>query len=616
MSGPGAPGHGRSTTPVLARLSLALRLAWAADGKALVGGAVVTACLGAYPVAIAWLVKLILDGLVSPQQVDPRWALVALVAVVLVANPLAHGERYFGGELRRGLQLLVQVRLFDAVNRFPGLGPFEQPTFHDRIELAEQAGQSGPAEVVTSTTSTLQAAITVSGFLGSLLVLDPRVALVAVAAGAPSVLAELHVSRGRADLAWRLSPARRRAMKYAMLQSDTQAAKEIRMFGLGDFLLGRMASLVRAANDDERAMDVRELRIQAAMGAVAAVALAVGLWIVVARAMAGGLTVGDVSVALTALFAVQPALSNVASRLGVVHHALLLLDHYQGLVDAAAEHAPRGSAGALPALRQGIELRDVWFRYDDAHPWVLHGVDLRIPRGTTLALVGLNGSGKTTLVKLLCRLYDPARGSVTWDGTPLQDIGHEDLRRRMSVIFQDFMAFDLTAAENIGVGDLDRLGDREAIRAAAGRAGVDGAIAALPAGYDTMLTRLFFREGDDDGQAGVMLSGGQWQRVAVARALLRDRSDLLVLDEPSSGLDAEAEADLYRQVRALRRDRTTLIISHRLGMAREADAVAVLDRGRIVEYGPHDELMRRGGRYAELFSLQAEKYAPTDAVER
>jgi ATP-binding cassette subfamily B protein len=610
---PGGSEQARAGTLILRRVHLALRLAWTANPKALGGSAVITACLGIYPVAIAWLVKLVLDGLVGVAEVDVRSAMLGLVIVVAVGTSLTYAERYLSGQLRRSLQLLVQTRLFAAVNRFPGLEPFEQPSFHDRIQLAEQAGQAGPAEVVWSTASSLQAALTLSGFLGSLVMLDPRLALVALVAGVPGLFAELHVSRRRAGLAWKLSPARRRAMQYGTLQSDVQAVKEIRMFGLGDFLLRRMTGLICTANEEEQAMDAREVRIQAVLGGLGTVALAVGLFLVVTRAMAGGLTVGEVSVVLTALFAVQPTLANVASRIGIVHHALLLLDHYQSVIDAADEH-PQGG-GAVSGLRNGIELRNVWFRYDDSHPWVLRGVNLIIPKGMTLALVGVNGSGKTTLVKLLCRLYDPVKGCLTWDGTSLERLAHNRLRERISVVFQDFMTFDLSAAENIGIGDLENIDDRRRIRRAAQHAGIDEAIAALPSGYDTMLSRVFYLDGDQDGQTGVMLSGGQWQRVAIARALLRERTDLLVLDEPSSGLDAEAEAVLYRQIRELRGKCTTLIISHRLGLARDADRVAVMDHGRVIEFGTHDELIRRAGRYAELFNLQAEKYAPTERVE-
>jgi ATP-binding cassette subfamily B protein len=267
------------------------------------------------------------------------------------------------------------------------------------------------------------------------------------------------------------------------------------------------------------------------------------------------------------------------------------------------------AARSLPPLRSGIELRDVWFRYDGAHQWVLRGVDLHLRHGETVALVGLNGAGKSTLIKLLCRFYDPTAGSIRWDGVDLREVPVAELRRRLGVLFQDFMEFDLTAAENIGVGDLAGLNDRDRITRAAAASGMDGALAALPNGYDTMLSRMFAADPDRrDAAGGVLLSGGQWQRVALARTLMREGRDLLILDEPSSGLDAEAEHEIHQRLRAHRTGRTSLLVSHRLGAVRDADRIVVLADGTVVEDGDHDTLLRAGGRYARLFALQAQGY--------
>jgi ATP-binding cassette subfamily B protein len=264
-------------------------------------------------------------------------------------------------------------------------------------------------------------------------------------------------------------------------------------------------------------------------------------------------------------------------------------------------------------LRRGIELRDVWFRYDEGQPWVLRGVTLTIPRGTALALVGLNGAGKSTLVKLLCRFYDPTRGSVLWDGVDLRDLDVVQLRARIGAVFQDFMSYDLSARENIGVGDLTA--DLGRIRSAATDASVDDVITALPRGYETMLTRIFFQHTDtDDPETGRFLSGGQWQRVGLARALMRARPDLLILDEPSAGLDAAAEHDIHARLRRHRAARTSVLISHRLSAVRDADLVAVLADGAVVERGTHDDLLTAGGRYADLFRLQADGYGSPGPV--
>jgi ATP-binding cassette subfamily B protein len=256
------------------------------------------------------------------------------------------------------------------------------------------------------------------------------------------------------------------------------------------------------------------------------------------------------------------------------------------------------------ALRTGIELRDVWFRYPDG-PWILRGVNVVIPYGRAIGLVGMNGSGKSTLVKLLCRFYEPQRGTILWDGRDIREFDVTGLRGRIGVTFQDYMIYDLSAAENIGVGDLPRLDDRAAIRQAARVAEVDEHLSGLARGYETLLSRAFL---DEDEITGNVLSGGQGQRVALARAVMRGQADLLILDEPSSGLDAEAEHQVHAALRRHRLGRTSLLISHRLSALRDADQIVVLRDGVVVERGRHAELIDRGGDYARLFSLQASGY--------
>jgi len=260
---------------------------------------------------------------------------------------------------------------------------------------------------------------------------------------------------------------------------------------------------------------------------------------------------------------------------------------------------PRRVLPPAPALRHAIEFRDVWFRYPDTESWALRGVSLQLSAGNSTALVGVNGSGKSTLVALLCGLQKPTRGTILWDGV---DIGHfepDSLRRRVRAVFQDFVKYEFTAGENIGFGDVERLRDDDAIGRAARLAGVAATVEALPRGYGTQLSHMFALSASKR-QHVASLSGGQWQRLAVARALMRDDVDVLILDEPSTGLDAESEASLHERLRAHRRGRCSLLISHRLSAVKCAALIVVLEHGAIVESGSHTELLRSSGIYAKM----------------
>jgi ATP-binding cassette subfamily B protein len=392
-----------------------------------------------------------------------------------------------------------------------------------------------------------------------------------------------------------------------------EAAKEIRLFGFGPFLRGRMITDARTSNTARRAVDRGEARVHSGLALLAASVAGGGLVLAILAAGRHELTPGDITMFVAAVAGAQAALTELVSRSAVAHGELLLFDHYVTVLDAPPDLPTPGAPARLDPLRDGIELRDVWFRYAEDHEWVLRGVSLHIAHGQAVGLVGSNGAGKSTLVKLLCRYYDPTRGSIHWDGTDIRDVPVDELRARISGVFQDYMQYELSAEENIALGDLNAIGDRPRIQEAARRAGMHDVLTALPRGYDTLLSRMFF-EGDDvnGGDSGVHLSGGQWQRLAVARALLRNQPDLMILDEPSAGLDARAEHDLHTQLRAHRQGRTSLLVSHRLGALRDADLIVVLADGVVTETGDHETLMRRGGTYADLFTVQAAGYQVSD----
>ncbi|MEU8153556.1 ABC transporter ATP-binding protein [Micromonospora sp. NPDC048986] len=573
-----------------------------------------TLIAGAVPVVLAWLAKLVLDGVVQGSTQGRLVALAAgLAAAGVVSAVLPQLGQYLRAELDRAAGLAAQRRLFEAVGRFVGLGPFENPVFLDRLRLAQQSAAMMPTQAVDGVLGAGRSAVTITGFLGTMFLISPLMTGLVLVAGAPTLLGELALARRRARMHWEIGPVERREMFYSGMLSSLEAAKEIRLFDTGTFLLRRMLADRRTGNAVKRSMDRRELVTQAGLGLLAAVVSGGGLLWAVDAARQGRLSVGDITVFVAAVAGVQGALGTLAAEVSRTHHAALMFDHYLAVTTAGPDLPVAVGPPALPALTYGIDLRDVWFRYSDDHPWVLRGLTLRIPAGCSLALVGLNGAGKSTLVKLLCRFYDPTRGSVRWDGRDIRELDPGELRRRVSAVFQDYMEYDLTAGENIALGDLAALDDPARVEAAARRAGIHERLDRLPRGYDTLLSRIFFMESEkSDPDTGVVLSGGQWQRLALARAFLRGDRDLLILDEPSAGLDPEAEHHIHSSLRRQRAGRTSVLISHRLGAVRDADVIAVLDDGRVVEQGTHQELVAAGGAYAQLFALQAAGYQPAE----
>ncbi|MEV0729249.1 ABC transporter ATP-binding protein [Polymorphospora sp. NPDC050346] len=584
----------------------ALRLA-AHGGPALLAGyAVVTLLSGAIPAAAALLTRAMVDGLTGGTAVVGIVAALAAVGLATAVVPL--WSTYAMQELYRRITVVAHGELFGAVNAQRGTAVFESPAFLNRLELARQAGDFAPGQIVQSVFVIARSVVTASSLVVSLATVNVAVAAVVLVAAVPALLAQLALSRGRVAMLALITPIQRRQGFFAGLLTTIQAAQEIRLFGAGEHLRRLMQDQQRAAIARQRAVDLTQLRVQVGLAGLAAVISGgVLVWAVVAAGR-NAMSAGDVLLLVAAVAGTQAALTSAVEAIAGGHEAVMLLGHYRSVVAEPPGLPVPALPRAVPRLREGIEVRDVWFRYGDEQPWVLRGVSLTLPANRACALVGINGSGKTTLVKLLCRLRDPVRGAILWDGVDVREMDVDDLRARVGVLFQDFMRYDLTAAHNIALGDLTGA-DPERVADAARLAGIDATLAGLPRGYDTLLSRTYVNDNDPgDPDGGVVLSGGQWQRVALARTLLRQDPDLLVLDEPSSGLDADAEYEIHSRLREHRRGRTSLLISHRLSAIREADEIVVLAAGTVVERGSHAELMRGGGVYARLFTLQARGY--------
>jgi ATP-binding cassette, subfamily B, bacterial len=565
---------------------------------------------GAVPVAAAWFLRLLINGL-SAEPISTAAVSISVAGIVgcgwLEVLGRA-GQQYLRTVLQRSIRTLVEGRLFRAIHAVPGLSGFEDPRKLDQIRLAGQAGESAPDSVLNSGLGLVQAAITGMGFVTAILLLYPWLLAVVLLAAVPTCLLQLRLARSRADLLLDTSTYHRRLVFYRFLAIDVRAAKEVRLFGLGDFLIGRMLGELGSSNRAEAAVDRVAARIELTIGALSGFVTLCGATAAAYLAAHHRLTVGDVTVLLAAVVALQTTIASVTEHVSDGYRGLLLFQQYLAVVEPT-DQADLGT-GAVGELAEGIDFSDVWFRYAEDLPWVLRGVSCRLPAGQAVGLVGLNGAGKTTMVKLLCRLYEPERGTIRWDGIDIRTLDPAALRRRISAVFQDFMAYDFTASDNVAIGSLDARSDPERIRRAAVRAGVDAKLQSLPHGYRTMLSRIF--PADEDGRTAE-LSGGEWQRVALARAFLRTDADLMILDEPTAGLDAEVEHELHQSLRGFRSGRLSLLISHRLSTLSSAELILVLADGEILERGTPAELLAGGGAFARLYRLQAAGYRLDDA---
>ncbi|GIE99576.1 ABC transporter ATP-binding protein [Paractinoplanes rishiriensis] len=607
MSPPRLPDLRRAGR-LLRRAGRLLRRAFGIYLGAAPGAAVLSVVLMVYgglaPVALAWFTRAIIEGLTARDTGEITVGVLGFGVLGLLSPVVSHVSQYVQRETERRVLARTQIELFSAVSAHPGLAELEDSTFHDRLRLATEASRFAPTQLSTMVIGVGQELITIGTFAATLLLWSVPVAALVFLAAVPTLVAQVRLARLRGEMMERTAPLLRRQAFYAALLLDMRAAKEIRLFGLGAFFRGRMMRELRAAQSQERRQDRLALRVDGALAVLTGVVSLIALAVFVRQVFDGRGTVGDLVVVIAALGAVQMSVSGLVHQFAMAGETLIMFGHYVDVT--AVTRTPRGLPPA-PGMEQGVEFDDVWFRYAPEHDWVLRGVTLRIPRGTSLALVGDNGAGKSTLVKLLCGFYRPTRGVIRWDGVDIAGYEPASLRARIAATFQDFMAYEFSARDNIAVGDLTAAEDSTRIGTAAETAGVATALDALPRGYDTMLTRAFTDEAGDS--AGVVLSGGQWQRLALARACLRDGADLLILDEPSSGLDVQAEHDIHHRLLSLRRRRTSLLISHRLNTVRDADTIVVLRDGVLAERGTHAELMAARGRYAELFRLQAAGYA-------
>ena len=592
----------------LANVPRAFALLWEAAPGGTVGLTSITVLDAAYPAAQAWTAKMILDGVVGSIKLGRSPAdgvravapyLLLQFAIVIVKDVSSRGRSLVRELIDLRLGYLVTGRIVRKALTLD-MRWFEDPAFYDKLQNARRQSEYRAMAVVDNGFYALQNALSLFSFLAILLAFNPWVALALCAAGIPAFMVQTRYSRLEFRLqTWR-APETREMNYIEQLLTMDDAVKEVKLFELGAPLLKTHTETFERAYAEDAALARKRTAYGVLWGVLSTLAY-YGAWIwVIGRTVAGALTLGGMTFYLTLFGQSQGAFQGLLDSVGRLFENGLFLKNlfdFLGLQPKAESRVDGPRPPEDPA--RGIEFEGVWFKYPNGERWILEDFSLKIRPGEKLALVGENGAGKTTLIKLLTRLYEPERGRVLLHGVDLRHYSSEELHRRIGAIFQDFVRYQRTLGENIGFGAVEKMGDRPAVESAAQRSGADEVAQSLTHGYDTRLGRWF-----DDGRD---LSGGQWQKVALGRAFMRD-GEVLILDEPTSSLDAEAEAAVFERLKALASGKTALLVSHRFSTVRMADRILVLKAGRVLELGTHDELVALGGTYARLFELQARGY--------
>ncbi len=583
----------------------AIALVWSTNHRLTIAVALFTLVAGLLPGAIAYIGKLIIDGVVAASQsqvLSDRWTALGYLSLEAIAVALLAGSK-------QGLTLcqsLLRALLGQKVNILIlekaltlDLAHFEDSEFYDKLTRARREASSRPLSLVSRTFGLGQDALALMTYGGLLLKFSWGAVVILMLAAIPAFIAETRFAGQAFRLfRWR-APETREQTYLETLIAREDFAMEVKLYQLGPMLLDRYRDIFARLYSEDRNLTLRRGLWSYVLGLLSTLAFyGAYVWIIL-EAIAGRISLGDLTMYLVVFRQGQSTFSSALSAIGGMYEDSLYLSNlYELLEEEIPQTVGHAHWGSDPG--DGIRFENVSFTYPGNSEPALKNVSFHLKPGEKLAIVGENGSGKTTLIKLLTRLYSPSSGRILLDGLDLQAWDIETLQRRIGVIFQTFVRYQFTVGENVGVGDVKHLTDAQRWESAAEKGMALPFIQEMTSGFQTRLGRWF--------KSGRELSGGQWQKIALSRAFMRTGADILVLDEPTSAMDAEAEVQIFNQFRKVTQDQMAILISHRFSTVRMADWIVVLANGKVIEHGTHDELVAAGGRYAHLFSLQAAGY--------
>ncbi|MEZ5396809.1 MAG: ABC transporter ATP-binding protein [Bryobacterales bacterium] len=530
---------------------------------------------------------------------DELWMWVALeLGLAATGAMLARGIDYVDSLLADKFSRHLSVKTMAHASRLD-LASYEDPVFYDKLERA-RVQATDRLGMIQAMGRLLQLVVTTVSLSAGILAYSPWLLVVLVVCVFPAFLGESHFAFLGYSLNFGQTPARRQLDYLRVLGASRESAKELKLFGLSDELTGRFQRISDEIYGQNVALARKRLWASSLLSLLS-IAGYYGCYVwVIHQAATGAISIGALTFLAGAIAGASTNIQAIFSTFSsIADQALFLTDLLEFF---ATKPNIRATENPLPAprpIRDGFVFENVSFSYPGNERRVLDGLNFRLEPGQRVALIGQNGQGKTTIVKLLTRLYDPTAGRILLDGVDLREYDVEDLCRQVGVIFQDFMRYEMSARENIAVGRIDSAHDTDDIVLAAQKSRASEVIARLPKGYDQLLGRRF--------EGGVDLSGGEWQKIALARAYLRD-AQVLVLDEPTAALDAQSEYDVFQRFAELTTGKIALLISHRFSTVRMADEILVLEDGKIAERGDHSRLIAVGGRYADMFELQAASY--------